>query len=413
MLKLYISLSFFFHFFSNVFLKIRVIKGKEDPERYKEKLGCYIIKNEHKTIWFHASSLGEIKSIIPLIDYYSTKISKKILITTVTTSSAEYCKNIFNNNSQVIHQYAPIDTPQIVKKFLHHWKPDVAIFVESELWPNLIFQSKLLSKLILLNTRLSKKSFKRWAFAKTFAKKIFSQFDSISCQSQEAKMFLEHFDIYNVNYFGNLKFISHKETALSNKFIFNKSVDNTWVAMSTHEGEEEFVIQTIKNIKSKNILSQCILIPRHISRVKKITKLLNQHNFTWQLKSSKEVNESQSDIFILDTYGEAKEIFKKINIVFLGGSIIPHGGQNPLEAASEGCLIFHGPNVSNFKEIYEFLKDNKISFPIVSPEELSQELIKRFSKTFNNDDFKIIIKQKSEKILLDHINYLNSFIIKE
>ena len=141
--------------------------------------------------------------------------------------------------------------------------------------------------------------------------------------------------------------------------------------------------------------------------------MLNQHNFTWQLKSSKEVNESQSDIFILDTYGEAKEIFKKINIVFLGGSIIPHGGQNQLEAASEGCLIFHGPNVSNFKEIYEFLQENKISLPIASPEELSQELIKRFSKTFNNDDFKIIIKQKSEKILLDHINYLNSFIIKE
>ena len=142
MLTFYIYASYVFHSFANIFLNIRVLKKKEHPVRYKEKLGLYEIKNNNPVIWFHASSLGEIKSVIPLISHFSKNKNFNILITTVTLSSSEYCHQIFKHVENITHQFAPLDTPIIVKKFLDHWKPQISIFVESEIWPNLILQTK-------------------------------------------------------------------------------------------------------------------------------------------------------------------------------------------------------------------------------------------------------------------------------
>ena len=410
MRALYLCLSYFFHIFANFFLKIRISKKKEDPIRYKEKLGFYKIENNHPVIWFHASSLGEVKSIVPLIFHYSKKGNVRILITTVTLSSSEYCAKIFKNNSRVIHQFAPLDTPIIVKKFLEHWKPIISIFVESELWPNLIFQSKKISKLILLNARLSKKSFSRWKLIKKFSQNMLEQFDSITAQSKEVKSLIEFFNIKNVNFYGNLKFISMDDLSNDHAFNFEKKIAHTWIAMSTHRGEEEFVIKTIKNIKEKKIISQCILIPRHIARINEITNLVATNNLTYQLKSQEPSPLENKDLYIVDSYGEAKKIFSKVSLVFLGGSIIPHGGQNPLEPAHEGCSIFHGPNVHNFTEIYDFLDSNGISKLVTSADSLASNLISGFEKPTNNTEFKETMDQYSQKILLDHINYLNSFI---
>ena len=161
MLIFYIYTSYVFHFFANIFLYLRVLKKKEHPARFKEKLGLYETENNNRTIWFHASSLGEIKSIVTLISFLSKNKSYKILITTVTLSSSEYCCKLFKDTENIIHQFAPLDTPIIVKKFLNHWKPRISIFVESEIWPNLILQTKKVSTLILLNARLSNRSFSR------------------------------------------------------------------------------------------------------------------------------------------------------------------------------------------------------------------------------------------------------------
>jgi 3-deoxy-D-manno-octulosonic-acid transferase len=410
MLTFYIYVSYIFHFFANIFLNIRVLKKKEDPIRFKEKLGCYEIKNNNPTIWFHASSLGEIKSVEALISYFSKNKNYKILITTVTLSSSEYCRKIFRNTENITHQFAPLDTPIIVKKFLHHWKPQVSIFVESEIWPNLILQTKKISKLILLNARLSDRSFSRWKLAKKIAKKLLEQFDSITAQSKEVKSFVEFFGIQNVNFFGNLKFVAPDNISNGSSFVFERVVENSWVAMSIHKGEETFIIETVKKIKREQIKSQCVLIPRHLNKIKELTDIIKTNNLTYQLKSKEALPLVNKDFYIVDSFGDAGEIFKKINLVFLGGSIIPHGGQNPLEPAREGCYLFHGPNIYNFTEIFEFLTKNNASRLVTSEITLSQELISNFKNLKNNDKLKTVMKEYSQKILLDHINYLNSFV---
>jgi 3-deoxy-D-manno-octulosonic-acid transferase len=410
MLNFYICVSYIFHFFANIFLNIRVLKKKEHPTRFKEKLGFYEIKNNNPTIWFHASSLGEIKSVVPLIFHFSKNKNYKILITTVTLSSSEYCRKIFEHTENITHQFAPLDTPIIVKKFLDHWKPQMSIFVESEIWPNLILQTKKVSKLILLNARLSNKSFSRWKLVKKFAQKLFKQFDSITAQSREVKSFLEFFGIQNVYFLGNLKFISPDNVSNNDSFVFRKVVENSWVAMSIHKGEETFIIETVKKIKKEQIESQCILIPRHLNKIKELTDTIKANNLTYQLKSKETLPLVNKDFYILDSFGDAGKVFEKINLVFLGGSIIAHGGQNPLEPAREGCYLLHGPNIYNFTEIFEFLAKNNVSKLVTSEITLSQELISNFQNFRNNDKLKAKMKEHSKKILLDHINYLNSFI---
>ena len=406
--SIYLCLSYLFHVFAEIFLKIRVLKKKEDRIRYKEKLGIYKKKNTDSVLWFHASSLGEIKSILPLIFYYNRK-NKKILITTVTKSSAEYCKSIFKKNSNIIHQYAPLDTPIIVNKFLNYWKPSLAIFVESELWPNLLFQSAKNSKIILVNARLSKKSFKKWIMVKNFAKKIFNQFDLILTQSHETKFLIKKFQIKKIKYLGNLKFCENIQTYNVSKNNDKNKIPK-WVAMSTHNGEESFIIDTMKKIKEKKIQSQCYLIPRHIDRVSKIKSLIEEHNLTYTLHSKKIKKNKVNDFFIVDSYGQANQFLKQTNVVFIGGTIVNHGGQNPLEAARVGCRIFNGPFTQNFTEIFDFLKKNKISQLIKNKDELADQLIKCFTTSSKQVAIKRIIKKRGQKILLDHINYLNPYI---
>jgi 3-deoxy-D-manno-octulosonic-acid transferase len=400
--SMYLCLSYVFHVFAKIFLIIRVYKKKED------QFGIYKLKNTDRVLWFHASSLGEIKSILPLIFFYN-KQNKKILITTVTKSSAEYCKSIFKKNSNIIHQYAPLDTPIIVKRFLNYWRPYLAIFVESELWPNLLFQSAKNSKIILLNARLSEKSFKKWIMVRKFAKKIFDQFDIILTQSHETKFLIKKFKIEKVKYLGNLKFCESIQTFNMSKNI-DKNKTSKWVAMSTHRGEESFIIDVVKKIKEKKIQSQCFLIPRHIHRVREIKSLINKNNLTYTLQSHRIRRNKNIDFFIVDSYGRANEYLKKTNAVFIGGTIVNHGGQNPLEAARVGCSIFNGPFTQNFTEIFDFLKKNKISKLTKNKDQLANQLINCFKSSNKQNTIQRIIEKKGQKILLDHINYLNPYI---
>ena len=407
---IYTCLSYLLHFFLNIFLKFKIFKKKEDPLRYQEKLGIYNLKNNESTIWFHSSSLGEIKSITSLILFYEKKISKKILLTTSTKSSAEYCQKQFHNYKNIVHQFAPLDSPIVVKKFLNHWKPKVCIFVESEIWPNLIFESKKIGKLILLNARLSENSFSKWKIFKAFAKEIFNQFDLILTQSYKTKSFIEYFENQRAKHYGNLKFCesNNKDNMqVPNNFKFQK---NTWAAMSTHRSEEKFIIDTIRIMKRNNFISSCVLVPRHINRVVEITKLLKKNKMTYELHSQKISSSEKVDFFIIDSYGQAKEIFSKINTVFMGGTIIQHGGQNPIEAAKEGCKIFHGPSIENFDEIFLFLRENQISQQIKDQQDLAEVLTKELKNPGDRGTIRKVIEEKGQKILIDHVNCLNSFI---
>jgi 3-deoxy-D-manno-octulosonic-acid transferase len=196
---LYVFLTYLIYPFLKIILKHRVQRGKEDKQRYSEKLGITNIKSEPNVIWFHVSSLGEIKSIDPIIKYFQRNTESKLLITSVTLSSYEYFKKELEHKN-TYHQFAPLDNPMIIKKFLKNWQPKIAIFVESEIWPNLITQTSKECKLILLNCRISKNSYKIWKIFKKSFKNILNHFEYIVVQNQETEKFLNFFEVKNIKF---------------------------------------------------------------------------------------------------------------------------------------------------------------------------------------------------------------------
>ena len=253
----------------------RIIKKKEDPKRFFEKIGNFNYKKKNKNlIWFHGSSVGEVLSVVPLIEKLEKKKNvKKILITSNTLSSAKIIKNL--NLKNTFHQYFPLDSNFLVEKFLNHWKPKAVFFIDSEIWPNMILKIRERNiPLILLNARLTKNSFNNWKNIISFSEKIFSNFNLCLAQNSETKKYLKILGAKNIKKIGNLKF-SQSSSDLKNKSIskikkiFRKR-KVIFSAISTHDGEELFCGKVHINLKKKykNIIS--IIIPRHIHRAHEI-----------------------------------------------------------------------------------------------------------------------------------------------
>ena len=351
-------------FFSPIILILRLIKKKEDPNRFKEKLGFFSKKKKSgKLIWFHGASVGEIQSVLPLIEKFEkNKKINQILITSNTVSSSNIIKKF--RFRKTIHQFFPIDCNFISKKFINHWKPSKVFFIDSEIWPNTV--NNLHNKkipMILLNGRITKKTLHRWLILPNFAKSLFSKFKICLSSSLESKRYLRKLGAQNIKFFGNIKFCQSESvspTLDKNLKNFIKS-KNSWCASSTHYNEEKICGQThlYLNKKYKNFLT--IIIPRHINRVDTIKKELENLKLKVHVDEPKKKISPKTDVYLVNSYGKTKLFYKECNNVFLGGSMINRGGQNPLEAVRYGCNIFHGPNVSNFKEIYRFLKSKNLS----------------------------------------------------
>ena len=274
-----------------IYLYFRKIRKKEDSIRYKEKLSkISISRGEGFLIWFHVASVGEAMSILPLIDscIKEQKINK-ILITSITLSSSKILEKRFNQSPKVTHQFLPLDVNSLGNKFLNHWKPNLCIFVDSEIWPNLILNiSKKQIPLLLINARITKKSFTRWKLIINFAKKIFGKFDLCIASNKESENFLKILGAKNIKNYGNLKFSNIKN-------YLNKKLDSTflnkinnrkiWCAASTHPTEEILCAMSHLKIKENynNVLT--IIIPRHIDRVKKINEELTNLNLKTVLSS--------------------------------------------------------------------------------------------------------------------------------
>jgi len=359
---------------SPIIIGIRLFKNKEDKKRFLEKF-CFIAKKRGygKIIWFHGSSVGEILSIIPLIqDLEKNKSINKILITSSTLSSSKVIKDF--KFRKVIHQFYPIDHIIFTNKFLNYWKPSAAIFLESEIWPAMFreIENKKIP-LILLNARITKKTFDRWSKINAYAESIFNKITIAYPQNFETLFFLKKLKVKNINFIGNLKYIeSHKKKDKINLKLKNQfSKNKIWVASSTHHGEEIFCAKTHIQLKKENKNLITIIIPRHIHRVNKIVNEIKKMNLKVSIHSLRPANIINTDIYIVDTFGETKKFFKIAPSVFLGGSIIARGGQNPLEAVRYGSKIFHGPNIDNFKDVYKLLNTLKASQKIKTPKELA------------------------------------------
>ena len=363
---------------SPVVIIYRILINKESKERFLEKYSIFSKrKKKGKLIWFHGASVGEILSVIPLIEKYEKdKSIRQILVTSSTLSSSKVLERF--KFKKTIHQFYIFDLLFLTSRFLDYWKPNVAIFIDSEIWPAMF---KTLNKnntpLLLLNARLTKKSFNKWYKYKFFSKSIFKLITKAYPQNLETNKFLKKLGVKKIKYIGNLKFSENYNDkrneitpSLKNKFK-NKKI---WIASSTHSGEEIFCVKAHLELKKKikNLIT--IIIPRHISRANEIISEIAKFNLNTISHSSKSKNFKNLDIYLVDTFGETKKFFKIASTVFLGGSIIKRGGQNPLEAARYGSKILHGQNIDNFKDVYKLLNSLNISKKVSNYHELASSI---------------------------------------
>ncbi|MDC0384583.1 3-deoxy-D-manno-octulosonic acid transferase [bacterium] len=398
---------------SPLIILIRIIKKKEHPIRFKEKF-CYFSKKKIKNnlIWFHGASVGEILSVVPLIEKFEKdKNIHQILITSNTLSSSKIIKNL--KLKKTIHQFFPIDSNYFSKKFLEYWKPAIAIFIDSEIWPNMILDIKKKNiPLILLNGRINKKSFLKWKKLDQTAKFLFNKFDMCYPSSKESNIHLKSLGIKKTKYIGNLKFSQtekdeHQISIKQKKFFKTRII---WCASSTHNSEEILIGTAHKKLKKKYKNLITIIIPRHIERTNIIINQLEELDLNVHRHSYGDKIKKNTDIYLVDAYGKTKSFYSLCKIVFLGGSIIRHGGQNPLEPARYGCKILHGPHIWNFGEIYQLLKEYSVSSKINSMEQLIKQTDKDFIKKSNSLKIKTKIKNIGDKILNSTFKELRSFV---
>ena len=390
----------------------RILKNKEDKKRFIEKFSLPTkIRKKGKLIWFHGASVGEILSIIPLIKYYEKKKSiNQILITSSTLSSSKVIKKF--NFKKTIHQFYPIDQIIFTNKFLNYWKPNISIFIDSEIWPNM-FKNLNDRKipLVLLNARITRKTFNKWIKIKNLAYSIFNNITIAFPQNIETKNYLKKLNFTKIKVIGNLKFAENPEENLNqinNKLKSILKKKKIWVASSTHKSEELFCAKAHIELKKKikNLIT--IIIPRHIHRTNNIIKELKNFKLNIKTHSSKNIDLKNIDIYLVDTFGETRKFHNIASTVFLGGSINNRGGQNPLEAARFGANILHGPNINNFQDVYKLLKFLKVSKKINTPRDLASNINFRKNKLAGKK-----IKNIGKKILIRTIKELDILINNE
>ena len=401
MILLYRVLSVLFYPLIVILIFARKFLKKEHPVRYKEKIFSSNFnvrrkKKYSKLVWFHAASIGELKSILTILDKLKKKDNLEFLITTVTLSSSNLANKIFKSEENIYHRFFPVDSFFLMKKFLHLWNPTAIFLVDSEIWPNLVFLAKRNKiPLSIINARITKKTFNRWKLFPNTSKEIFSSFALCLTSNNESKDYLFKLNVKNVFYLGNIKFLSKVDATqdlINNNNFLEKQ--KFWCAISTHHGEERFCLQVHKILRQHIKDLKIIIAPRHINRVIEIKKLCESFALTTQILNEHEDISKNIDVVIINSYGNLNKFLFHLKSVFIGKSTIKKmqndGGQNPIEPAKLGCKIYHGPYVYNFQEIYKILKENNISKEVHGVNDLVAEL---------KSDFKKINKENPEKFL--------------
>ena len=402
--------------FSPLIIFFRILKKKEDKKRYKEKF-CFPSKKRinGNLIWFHGSSVGELLSIIPLVqELEKNKSINQILITTSTLSSAQIFKKF--NFKKTVHQFFPIDSIFFSYKFLNYWNPAIAIFVESEIWPSIF---KVLNKknipLKLLNARITKKSFNKWRSIEKFSNSVFKNISIAYPQNEETFNYLKKLNVSKIKKIGNLKFFNDQQSKfikLEKVLYKNLNLKKIWCASSTHPGEEIICANVHLNLKKKYKDLLTIIIPRHINRVNKIVAEIKDLNLNIALHSSRPKKLDNIDIYLVDTYGETKKFYQASDIVFMGKSISGNGGQNPLEPTNLGSTVLYGPNVDNFKDTYKLLNKLKIAYKVNGVKSLTRSIDKLITKPNNKKDY-LEIEKIGKKILNETKDEINSLFNNE
>ncbi len=337
-------------------LKHRLKAGKEDAERISERKGeAGRPRPKGPLVWIHGASVGESLSVIPLVERLrASRPSYNFLVTTGTVTSAKLMNERLPDGA--FHQFIPLDHPDYVSAFLNHWRPDAALFVESEFWPNLILGARASVRFMaLVNGRVSPRSFDDWRRQPNAIKFILSSFDVIIAQDPQNAERLSALSGRNIKTVGNLKYaapaLPGDEAALG-ELKTQIGARPRWLAASTHPGEEETVLAAAAILKPAFPDLLTIVTPRHPGRGAEIASLCVTKNLSCALRSKDDAITPDTDVYIADTLGELGLFYRLCDVSFVGGSLADKGGHNPLEPARLGAAILHGPHVFNFTETY-------------------------------------------------------------
>lgn len=376
-MNLYIALTWMVAPWIKWWLLWRAGHGKEDKARIAERFGVAGVKRpKGRLVWLHAASVGESASVLQLINRLRAHYPQiHLLLTTGTVTSAALAQRRLP--AGVMHQYVPVDTPQATQRFMRHWRPDFAIWVESELWPNLVTVAhEWQCFMLIVNARMSPASFAGWQKRPAMIATMLSCFDQIFTQTADDTARFVVLGAKRVHTLGNLKYDAETLSCDESELITLKAnigARPVWLAASTHPGEETLVAAAYAALQTKHPGLLVIIVPRHPSRGKEIAALLSgKHRVS--LRSRQEPIVADTTIYIADTLGELGLFYRLSDVVFMGGSLIEHGGQNPLEPARLSCAIVTGPYTHNFPDVYQEMAAANACMQLQSPDELATQV---------------------------------------
>src|SRR5215470_5029583 len=354
-------------------LERRLARGKENPDRLAERRGeASAPRPPGPLVWVHGASVGEFIAVLPLVERIRAR-GFPVLMTTGTVTSAQLAERRLPSGA--LHQFIPLDMPSFVTRFLDHWHPDLALFVESDLWPNLILgASARRIPMLLVNGRMSERSYRRWRYLPKTIAALLRQFDLCLVRSANDAERFGALGAPHVSITGNLKFDvpalpvdAGKLAALTGATRGRTVV----VAASTHPGEDSVIVDAHRRLKVTHPDLLTIVAPRHPERGPDVAEIVSTAGLRPALRSRGASVASDIDIYIFDTLGELGLIYQRAPIVFMGGSLVRHGGQNPIEAIKFGAAILHGPHVTNFSDLYEELDRTGAAELIVDADRLA------------------------------------------
>lgn len=367
----------------HLYLAIRRVRHKEDSLRIQERFGIASqSRPQGQLVWLHAASVGESLSMLPLVDtLLNSRPDMSILVTTGTISSAKLMAERLPNRA--FHQYVPVDRVAYARRFLTHWRPDLALWAESEFWPSLISECHAQGvPMILVNGRISTKSYVGWKKAKGLITELLGGFALCLGQTQEDAERLENLGAVRPMCVGNLKFAVPPLPVDDKAFDALSETLGTrprWLAASTHPGEEETVADIHQRLVRTRPGLVTIIVPRHPDRGDQIAQAVRDRGLVVSQRTHQQPISSDTDIYVADTLGELGLFFRLVDVVFMGKSFVPLGGQNPLEALRLDCAVLHGPHMDNFRLIAEQMAAAKCSLEVIDGQMLGDELERLFA----------------------------------
>lgn len=370
-------------------LRRRLAQGKEDAVRLPERRGIAgVARPSGHLIWLHAASVGEAQSSLALIRaLLSERPDTSILQTTGTLTSARLMEERLPDRS--FHQFIPVDRMPWVRRFLDHWQPDLALWMESELWPNLVLETARRGvPSVLVNARMSPRTFKRWSQFSGSAGELLGKFDLCLAQTEEQAGYLRQLGAKSVKSLGNLKFsadplpVDGQELSDLRARIATRPM---WLAASTHSGEEELAAEAHERLVGEWPQLLTIIVPRHPARGAEVERMIRARGVSVTRRAADEVPNSALDsaVYIADTLGELGLFYRLAEITYVGGSMDAYGGHNPLEPAQLNCAVIHGPDMGNFKTVAQQLSDAGGSLQITDAASLAASVALLLGDTEN------------------------------